>query len=308
MNNLSTKFLAATLALVLVAGLGSNTYADNSVSSTNAASKSLTLAPMDGECGEVDLVFIVDDTGSMGGVINNVKASLGDIVNQADAADSSGEARLGLVSFKDNVDVDDTLSTDRATSLAAINALSASGGAGGPEASNEAKNTVVNSLAARAGQALDFAPTAADDWSGDTNIAILFTDAPPGGFDDIDQLADYDSLLTYGNDAAANGILVSDVLVGFSVGNAVVEAAFQSDANAAGGIFVADAEGDDVVQAIIDIIESCGGSGPIVGGELLPIDSTALFVAGLAGSLTWLAPVAVGIAGAGVYLIKFRKN
>jgi len=45
-----------------------------------------------------------------------------------------------------------------------------------------------------------------------------------------------------------------------------------------------------------------------VGGELLPIDSTALMLAGLQTSAIWMLPVLAGLAGAGFYLVKFRMN
>ena len=44
--------------------------------------------------------------------------------------------------------------------------------------------------------------------------------------------------------------------------------------------------------------------GPQIGGELLPIDTTALFVSGLYGSAMWLAPIGAGIAGVGYYLVQ----
>jgi len=47
---------------------------------------------------------------------------------------------------------------------------------------------------------------------------------------------------------------------------------------------------------------------PIVGGEFLPIDSTALLLAGLQTSAIWIIPTLAGLAGAGFYLIKFRTN
>jgi len=45
-----------------------------------------------------------------------------------------------------------------------------------------------------------------------------------------------------------------------------------------------------------------------VAGELLPLDSTALMIAGLTTSAVWMVPAVAGIAGAGVYLVKFRKQ
>ncbi|MDH3276694.1 MAG: hypothetical protein OEL77_01435 [Nitrosopumilus sp.] len=45
-----------------------------------------------------------------------------------------------------------------------------------------------------------------------------------------------------------------------------------------------------------------------VAGELLLLDSSALVIGGLASSAVWMVPAVVGIAGAGLYLVKFRTN
>jgi len=50
------------------------------------------------------------------------------------------------------------------------------------------------------------------------------------------------------------------------------------------------------------------GDAKVVGGEFLPIDSTALVLAGLQTSAIWMIPVLAGVAGAGFYLVKFRMN
>jgi len=50
------------------------------------------------------------------------------------------------------------------------------------------------------------------------------------------------------------------------------------------------------------------GDSNMVGGEFLPIDSTALMLAGLQSSAIWMLPVLAGIAGTGFYLVKFRTN
>jgi len=46
----------------------------------------------------------------------------------------------------------------------------------------------------------------------------------------------------------------------------------------------------------------------LVAGELLPIDSTALMIAGLTSMSVWMIPTVLGLAGVGVYLVKFRKH
>jgi len=53
-------------------------------------------------------------------------------------------------------------------------------------------------------------------------------------------------------------------------------------------------------------ITNCG----VVGGELLPIDSTALMLAGLQSSAIWMLPVLAGVAGSafGILYIKSRRN
>ena len=45
-----------------------------------------------------------------------------------------------------------------------------------------------------------------------------------------------------------------------------------------------------------------------VGGEFLPIDSTALLIAGMSANLSMIVPIAAGIAGVGAYFIHSRMN
>ena len=47
---------------------------------------------------------------------------------------------------------------------------------------------------------------------------------------------------------------------------------------------------------------------PKVAGELLPSDSTALFLAGIQSMTVWMIPTVLGLAGAGVYLVKYRAR
>ena len=45
-----------------------------------------------------------------------------------------------------------------------------------------------------------------------------------------------------------------------------------------------------------------------VGGEFLPIDSTPLLIAGLSANMILIAPIVLGIAGAGYYIVRTRMN
>jgi len=46
----------------------------------------------------------------------------------------------------------------------------------------------------------------------------------------------------------------------------------------------------------------------VVGGEFLPIDTTALLIAGFQSSMIWMLPAVAGIAGTGAYFIRARMN
>jgi len=46
----------------------------------------------------------------------------------------------------------------------------------------------------------------------------------------------------------------------------------------------------------------------MVAGELLPLDSTALLIGGLSSMSVFMIPAVAGLAGAGIYLVKFRAR
>ncbi len=52
----------------------------------------------------------------------------------------------------------------------------------------------------------------------------------------------------------------------------------------------------------------CNGIPIPVAGELLSLDTSALMIAGLTSMTVWMIPTVLGLAGAGVYLVKFKAN
>lgn len=236
------------------------------VSSTIPASTA-QVAP--GACGPIDLTIALDDTGSMGGAINNIKAELPTIISTANTA-SGNDLRVGYLTFKDDVLVHNNLTTNISAVMDSINATFASGGAGGPEASDEAKNTSVNNLPA--GPRPDptgFIGTQTGDYStpyraSATKIVVLITDAPPGGFNDAQDPADEIALnTTHPNAALAKGIKVSDIFVPTSGDYGGQAALLSKDANVTGGVFITTAaNGSGTGAAITSIIEKCGGAPP----------------------------------------------
>jgi hypothetical protein len=84
----------------------------------------------------LDLVFVFDDTGSMGSEIDGAKAGVTDLTDKIDK--TGVDARYALVSFKDDVEIDQRF-TKRAGSLkSSVDALRAGGGGDTPEANFDA--------------------------------------------------------------------------------------------------------------------------------------------------------------------------
>ena len=69
-----------------------------------------------------------------------------------------------------------------------------------------------------------------------------------------------------------------------------------------------DNELDAIGRFLTPVGDPCPNCEPTVGGEFLPIDSTALFLAGLQSSAIWMLPVLAGAAGASAFYIKTRMS
>ena len=230
-----------------------------------------TVAPLAvewGQCGPIDLVIVLDDTASMAGAIDNIKAELPNVIATANNA-SGGDLRVGYITFKDSVTVHNSLTTNISAVMDSINATVASGGAGGPEASDEAKNTAVNNLpAGTRTDAAGYNGTQTGDFTtpyrdNATKIVVLITDAPPGGFNDIQDSADNASMHTHAVTAASKGILISDVFVPTGGDYAGQAAILEDDANTTGGIFITTAaDGTGTGAAINEIVARCGVAPP----------------------------------------------
>jgi Mg-chelatase subunit ChlD len=118
---------------------------------------------------QLDVVFLVDATGSMGDEIDKLKSSLRSITAEVAALPSKPDLCLGLVAYRDRGDAFFVRSHDLTHDVNAfqgvLNAVQAGGGGDGPEAMNEALNQAVHHI----------------NWRGDhtTRLVILVADAPP---------------------------------------------------------------------------------------------------------------------------------
>lgn len=133
----------------------------------------------------LDLVFLIDATGSMADEIDKLKATLRAITSQLSGLPSRPDLCLGLVAYRDKGDAFLVRSHDFTDDVdgflhGALNPLTAGGGGDYPEAMNEALHETVHNLS----------------WRGEgvTRLVVLLADAPPhldygGPYYDNDMMA-----------------------------------------------------------------------------------------------------------------------
>jgi Mg-chelatase subunit ChlD len=118
----------------------------------------------------LDLVFLVDATGSMADEIDKLKATLRSIAAEVSRLPSQPDLCFGLVAYRDKGDAFLLRSHDLTNDLdgflrGALNPLQAGGGGDYPEAMNEALHETVHNLSWRG--------------AGATRMVVLLADAPP---------------------------------------------------------------------------------------------------------------------------------
>ncbi|MGJ7546685.1 vWA domain-containing protein [Variovorax sp. LT1R16] len=117
----------------------------------------------------LDLVFLIDATGSMADEIGRLKSTLRTIAAEVAQLPSRPDTCFGLVAYRDKGDAFLLRSHDFTNNLDAfqgvLNALQANGGGDYPEAMNEALHETVHKLSWRG--------------SGATRMVVLLADAPP---------------------------------------------------------------------------------------------------------------------------------
>jgi hypothetical protein len=214
------------------------------------------------DCGCVDLVFVADDSGSMGGAQNNIKSAMPAIIAAAQAA-SGSNLRLGVVSFpnvagttNDGVTVRQAFTTDTTLINNAIQALTATGGNGEPESSDAALQYVVTGTT-DTGCTISNTPLGSYR-SGCTKIAAIFTDAHPGGCSDSfsNGVDDVHAALVAA-DAAAAGVRIASIFIPGEPDPSRTEVRhiMQNYATISGGTFTeTSSDGTGAAQGILNII------------------------------------------------------
>lgn len=148
----------------------------------------------------MEVVFVLDTTGSMGGLIETAKRKIWAVANELARAKPSPEIRMGLVAFRDRGDDYVTKVFDLDSDLDRVYArlfdFQAGGGGDGPESVNQALRDAVTKVT----------------WTKDEKVlkvAFLVGDAPPH--------MDYDQDVPYGKtceDAVRSGIVLNTLRCG----------------------------------------------------------------------------------------------
>jgi len=119
---------------------------------------------------QIEVVFILDTTSSMSGLIQAAKEKIWSIATTMASAEQAPDIRMGLVAFRDRGDTYVTrvfdLSQDLDSMYASLMDLKAQGGGDGPESVNQALYDAINRIS----------------WSESDNVykvAFLIGDAPP---------------------------------------------------------------------------------------------------------------------------------
>lgn len=148
----------------------------------------------------VEVVFVLDTTGSMSGLIEAAKEKIWSIATTLASGQPAPEIRMGLVAYRDRGDAYVTQVTDLSTDLDSMYAqlmdFRADGGGDGPEAVNQALYDAVHRMS----------------WSQGTSsykVVFLVGDAPPH--------MDYPDDVPYGETlkaATGRGIVVNTIQAG----------------------------------------------------------------------------------------------
>ena len=148
----------------------------------------------------IDVVFVLDTTGSMGGLIQAAKEKIWSIATTLASAQPAPEIRMGLVAYRDRRDAYVTrvvdLSSDLDSMYATLMDFQAEGGGDGPESVNQALHDAIYRMS----------------WSqqaGTYKAVFLVGDAPPH----MDYQDDVKFPVTLGA-AKAKGIVVNTIQSG----------------------------------------------------------------------------------------------
>ena len=155
--NRTRRLIGAALLLGLAPTAWADSISPSAFSTTLAVGGSTTIHKTvivdNAPSAKVDVFFLADTTGSMGGSISGIIGSASSILSTAAGL---GDVAFGVGEYKDTLDayryrLNQDITTNQAAAQAGINLWSASGGHDGPEANLFALQQVANTTTWRAG-------------------------------------------------------------------------------------------------------------------------------------------------------------
>ena len=163
-------FNAKIIALALILATASGIALVPMVKQAQAIQNTNTNTTVPAQSHRVEVVFILDTTSSMSGLIQAAKEKIWSIASTMASAQQNPDIRMGLVAFRDRGDAYVTrvydLSDDLDSMYASLMDFRAVGGGDGPESVNQALYDAIHKVS----------------WSQDSNVyrvAFLVGDAPP---------------------------------------------------------------------------------------------------------------------------------
>ncbi|HET7434726.1 MAG TPA: VWA domain-containing protein [Thermoanaerobaculia bacterium] len=221
-------------------------------------------------CGPMDVVFVIDNTGSMTEVIAQVQQQVNDIAD-AVTVSSGGDAQFGLVVAPSNdvVVLLDLAKDNRAALTDAVAQMTTIGSCGEPAEWDQALYTVLNNSAAGRTYA-NGVGTQVGDFTGQfranaTKLIIVVTDARPGGTTGCDYLPGDSSIaFAMADNARSRGILLATVFVPTSSAEAygfipTVRSVLQSTAAITDSVFMeTKADASNLANILKEVIITCG--------------------------------------------------
>lgn len=131
-------------------GVGLSPWLKSVEAKPEVIGKPLIQLPIQTEKPIVEVVFVLDTTGSMGGLIETAKEKIWSIASSMASADPAPDIRIGLVAYRDRGDDYVTKITDLSSDLDSVYATlmqyQAQGGGDGPESVNKALFDAVNNI------------------------------------------------------------------------------------------------------------------------------------------------------------------
>lgn len=217
------------------------------------------------QCGPTDLVFVIDNTGSMAQVNAEIQDQVAKISDAVVLA-SGGDYQLGLVALPEN-DVSvllDLAPKNRAALPAATEKLVNAGSCGLAASWDEGLKTVLNRLGPRTGAQGEQIGSFNGNFRADaTKIIILITDTDPSGFECDMEVGVHDKLARdMATLAKTRGIKITSVYVPTGGGSdrAVVIPIMRDVARITESLYRETApDASDLSDVIVDVIRLCGG-------------------------------------------------